>query len=83
MELKQAFDSALDAMDTLGHAFSEHLDGLRQTGASEETMRNLDKGAMAMKSAAGIYLSWAQHYLSECDKASGFDPDDESMIVEE
>lgn len=83
MELKAAFDGVLDAMDTLGRALSEQIEALRQAGASEETLQSLDKGAMAMKSAASIYLSWARHYLDACDKASGWNPDDESAVVEE
>ncbi len=83
MELKRAFDGVLDAMDVLGHAFSENLERLRQSGRSDEEMQGLVKGALAMKDAANIYLSWAKHYLSEVDQIGGWAPDDEAMMVDE
>ncbi len=83
MDLKHAFDGVLNAMDTLSHAFSEHLEELRRDGKSEEEMQALVRGALAMKDAASIYLSWAKHYLSEFDRVDGWNPDDESILVDE
>ncbi|MGB3942883.1 MAG: hypothetical protein WBK96_15465 [Candidatus Manganitrophaceae bacterium] len=72
----------IQVMESLSQDFENKIEDLRQKGQDEEELQQLVKGAMAMKDAAGIYLSWANHYIAKLNQAEGMEPEDESMIVE-
>ncbi|MDC4227341.1 MAG: hypothetical protein MPW15_24635 [Candidatus Manganitrophus sp.] len=51
-------------MQRLNQQFEDKIEELRQKGKDEAELQELVKGAMAMKDASGIYLSWANHYIA-------------------
>ncbi len=82
--VEQSLAAVIGAMQHLNQQFEDKIEELRQKGKDEGELQVLVKGAMAMKDASGIYLSWANHYISRLVKAEGMEPEDEeSIIVEE
>lgn len=81
-EVKQALANVIGAMQLLNQQFEDKIEALRQEGKDEEELQKLVKGAMAMKDASGIYLSWANHFIERLTKTEGMEME-ESIIVEE
>jgi len=86
MDIQGALDEVVFAMERLGQAFLKEIDGHRQAGRSEEDLKRLGKGADAMRDAAGIYLTWAHHYVNELNAGDSedeklFDPDEGGSLV--
>jgi ABC-type Fe3+-hydroxamate transport system substrate-binding protein len=82
--VQQSLAGVIDAMQRLNQQFEDKIEELRQKGKDEVELQILVKGAMAMKDASGIYLSWANHYIARLQQTEGMEPDDEeSIIVEE
>jgi hypothetical protein len=72
------------AMGDLHRQFEERINLLRQQGKDEKALLELVKGEMAMKDAAGIYLSWAAHYierLAQSEHGEGISELDEGSNV--
>ena len=81
MDVRGALEEVVVAMERLGQAFSKEIDAHRKGGRSEEDLKRLSRGADAMRDAAGLYLTWANHYISELNAADSadeslFDPDE-------
>lgn len=82
--VEQSLMNVIDAMQRLNQQFEDKIEELRQKGKDEAELQMLVKGAMAMKDASGIYLSWANHYIARLQQTEGMEPEDEeSIIVEE
>ncbi|TAK06973.1 MAG: hypothetical protein EPO39_07645 [Candidatus Manganitrophaceae bacterium] len=82
--VEKSLAGVIEAMKHLNQQFEDKIEELRQKGKDEEALQVLVKGAMAMKDASGIYLSWANHYIARLQQTEGLDPEDEeSVIVEE
>ena len=80
----QSLAAVIQAMQHLNQQFEDKIEELRQKGKEEAELQVLIKGAMAMKDASGIYLSWANHYIARLQQTEGMEPEDEeSIIVEE
>jgi hypothetical protein len=75
--VKASLDEVMRSMEKLSYAFEDKIDDLRQKGTDQKELLELSKGANAMKDAAGIYISWARHYIERLDKTDGIDLDDE------
>lgn len=83
-KVKQSLAGVIAAMELLNQHFEDQIETLRQQGKDEEELQKLVKGAMAMKDASGIYLSWANHFIERLIQTEGVAPEDEeSIIVEE
>lgn len=82
-KVKQSLANVIGAMELLNRHFEDQIEALRQKGKDEEELQKLVKGAMAMKDASGIYLSWANHFIERLIQTEGLEQEDESIIVEE
>ncbi|MCG3117038.1 MAG: hypothetical protein LLH30_15280 [Candidatus Manganitrophus sp. SA1] len=83
-KVKESLANVIGAMELLNKNFEDQIETLRQSGKDEEELQKLVKGAMAMKDASGIYLSWANHFIERLVQTEGLEPEDEeSIIVEE
>lgn len=83
-KVKESLANVIGAMALLNKNFEDQIETLRQNGKDEEELQKLVKGAMAMKDASGIYLSWANHFIERLVQTEGLEPEDEeSIIVEE
>ncbi|MFY9270098.1 MAG: hypothetical protein WAO55_10175 [Candidatus Manganitrophaceae bacterium] len=83
-KVKESLANVIGAMELLNKNFEDQIETLRQNGKDEEELQKLVKGAMAMKDASGIYLSWANHFIERLVQTEGLEPEDEeSIIVEE
>ncbi|MBI3802710.1 MAG: hypothetical protein HY282_02980 [Nitrospirae bacterium] len=81
--VEQALANVIQAMQGLNQQFEDKIEEMRQQGKDEEELQQLVKGALAMKDASGIYLSWANHYIAKLAQTEGAEPDDdESIIIE-
>jgi len=83
MKIQGALEEVVLAMERLGQAFLKEIASCRQAGRSEEDLKRLSQGAEAMRDAAGIYLTWAHHYINELNAGDSseeklFDPDEGS-----
>ncbi len=82
--VKKSLDHVVDAMKDLTLRFEEKIEELRRKGKDEKEIQVLVNGALAMKDAAGIYLAWANHYISRLNKTEGIELDEaDSMLLEE
>ncbi len=75
--VKASLDEVMRSMEKLSYSFEDKIDDLRQKGKDQKDLLELSKGAMAMKDAAGIYISWARHYIERLDKTDDIALDDE------
>lgn len=82
-KVKESLANVIGAMELLNKNFEDQIETLRQNGKDEEELQKLVKGAMAMKDASGIYLSWANHFIERLIQTEGLEQEDESIIVEE
>lgn len=82
-KVKESLANVIGAMELLNKNFEDQIETLRQNGKDEEELQKLVKGAMAMKDASGIYLSWANHFIERLIQTEGMEQEDESIIVEE
>ncbi len=82
-KVKQSLTNVIGAMELLNRHFEDQIEELRQKGKDEEELQKLVKGAMAMKDASGIYLSWANHFIERLLQTEGMDPEDEESIITE
>jgi len=73
MDLQKALGEVVLAMEHLGQTFSQEIENRRQEGCSEEDLKRLRKGADAMRDAAGIYLTWAHHYINALNAGDSAD----------
>lgn len=80
--VEQALANVIQAMQRLNQQFEDKIEEMRKQGRDEAELQQLVKGALAMKDASGIYLSWANHYIERLNQTDGDRDDDESMIVE-
>lgn len=82
-DVRKSMEEVIHAMESISNAFEGKIEQLRQNGKDEEALQKLVKGAMAMKDAAGIYLSWAQHYIAQLEKTEGLEPNEAESIISE
>jgi hypothetical protein len=80
MAPKNALDEVIVAMERLGDVFAQEIEDQRGKGRDEAQLSRLTKGADAMRDAAGLYLTWSHHYISELNHPEEegtecFDPD--------
>ncbi len=64
------------AMEQLHGQFEEKINAFRLQGKDPEEMRELIRGELAMKDAAGMYLAWTLHYierLGQSEKGSSLE----------
>jgi hypothetical protein len=82
-DLKQTLVNVINAMENLNNQYEAKIEELRKGGKDEEELQKLVKGAMAMKDASGIYLSWSNHFVERLGQIEGLDQDDEESIISE
>jgi hypothetical protein len=83
VDLKDSLVEVIKAMENLNNRYEAKIEALRQQGKEEEELQKLVKGAMAMKDASGIYLSWSHHFIERLGQIEGLDPDEEESIISE
>ncbi len=83
VDLKQSLVEVIKAMENLNNKYEEKIEQLRESGKEEEELQKLVKGAMAMKDASGIYLSWSNHFVERLSQIEGLEPDEEESIISE
>ena len=82
-DLKQTLMEVTKAMENLNNRYEGKIEELRQQGKDEEELQKLVKGAMAMKDASGIYLSWSNHFVERLGQIEGLEQDEEESIISE
>ena len=82
-DMKQSLVEVSKAMENLNNRYEAKIEELRQDGKDEEELQKLVKGAMAMKDASGIYLSWSNHFIERLGQIEGLEPDEEESIISE
>lgn len=71
--IEESLSDVLKAMDTLNHHFKVAIDTLEGKGTDEDEVQSLVKGALAMKDAGGLYLTWSRHFIERIDEIEGTD----------
>ena len=66
--MMESLEGVLCSMGKFQNIFEGRIQELRSQCRDEKTLTELSKGSMAMKDAAGIYLSWARHYMEQLNK---------------
>lgn len=82
-DLRQTLVNVIKAMESLNNQYEAKIEELRKMGKEEEELQKLVKGAMAMKDASGIYLSWSNHFIERLGQIEGLEPDEEESIISE
>ncbi len=80
-EMSMLLGDVVRAMENLNRHFDEKIEALREKGTDTKEIQNLLKGSHAMKDASGIYLAWANHYLTQLGK--GLESTEEEEIISE
>ncbi len=75
--IKESLNDVLKAMTRLDGHFEDQIKLFRSQGREEKELSELVKGAMAMRDAGGIYLSWSSHYIERLEKTEALDLSDE------
>lgn len=83
MNSRESLKEVIKAMENLNDLYEEKIEELRRQGKDEEELQKLVKGAMAMKDASGIYLSWSNHFIERLNQLEGMEPDEEESIISE
>ncbi|MFQ5949375.1 MAG: hypothetical protein ACE5J1_01660 [Nitrospiria bacterium] len=71
--MEQSLTDVMKAMEDLNHRFEKEIEALRRKGMDEDALQTLVKGALAMKDAGGIYLTWSRHFVDRLDEPGGLD----------
>lgn len=71
--IEASVSEVLKAMEALNHHFKAAIDTLEAKGTDEEDVQSLVKGALAMKDAGGLYLTWTRHFIDRLGEIEGED----------
>lgn len=71
--IEESLSDVLKAMDALNHRFKVAIETLEGKGTDEDEVQSLVKGALAMKDAGGLYLTWSRHFIDRLDEIEGSD----------
>ena len=72
-QIEASASEVLKAMETLNHHFKVAIDTLEAKGTDEDEVQSLVKGALAMKDAGGLYLTWTRHFIDRLGEIEGED----------
>ncbi|HIE66108.1 MAG: hypothetical protein ABGX83_00530 [Nitrospira sp.] len=72
--IEEPLSNVLKAMEDLNHRFKIAIDTLEEKGTDEEEVQSLIKGALAMKDAGALYLTWSRHFVDRLAEIEGTGP---------
>lgn len=72
--IEEPLSNVLKEMDELNHRFKGAIDTLEEKGTDTEEVQSLINGALAMKDAGALYLTWARHFVNRLSEIEGVSP---------